>query len=102
MAAARPLGRPERYYQTVTAEEFERLYAARLGITIEALRANGRIVAPCSCGDEICRGWQMTTIGWLNDYAEMRGEATWTEERIRAAIAAAEVIRAWHRRNDDR
>jgi hypothetical protein len=45
----------------MTAEEFERQYAERSGITVEQLRALGRIVAPCHCAAEICEGWQSTT-----------------------------------------
>jgi len=45
---------------TMTAEEFERAYAERSGITVERLRELGRIVAPCDCGEEGCEGWQMS------------------------------------------
>jgi ribosomal protein S27AE len=45
----------------MTAEEFERQYAERSGITVEKLRAWGRIVAPCDCGADMCEGWQSTT-----------------------------------------
>ncbi|MRH86024.1 hypothetical protein GFY24_00840 [Nocardia sp. SYP-A9097] len=41
-----------------SADEFERAYAARSGITVAALRAHGRIVRPCECGDVLCEGWQ--------------------------------------------
>ncbi len=40
----------------LTADEFERQYAERSGKTVAQLR--GRIVRPCSCGDEGCEGWQ--------------------------------------------
>ncbi len=42
----------------MTAEEFERQYAERSGITVERLRELGRVVRPCNCGDESCQGWQ--------------------------------------------
>lgn len=42
----------------MTADKFEANYAHRSGITVEALRAHGRIVAPCHCGDDNCEGWQ--------------------------------------------
>lgn len=42
----------------MTADEFERAYAERSGITVEQLRAAGRVVAPCRCGEDICEGWQ--------------------------------------------
>jgi hypothetical protein len=48
---------------TMTAEEFERAYAERSGITVERLRELGRIVAPCDCGEEICEGWQSLVDG---------------------------------------
>lgn len=51
----------------MTAEEFERQYAERSGITVEQLRGLGRIVAPCDCGDETCEGWQSTTAERLAD-----------------------------------
>jgi len=41
----------------VTAEEFERRYAERSGVTVEWLREMGRVVVPCDCGDRICEGW---------------------------------------------
>jgi hypothetical protein len=41
----------------MTADEFERAYAARAGITVEELRQY-RTVRPCNCGDATCEGWQ--------------------------------------------
>jgi hypothetical protein len=41
----------------VTGEEFEAGYAARSGITVEELRAAGRIVVACECGQATCEGW---------------------------------------------
>lgn len=41
----------------MSAEEFERRYAGRSGVTVEWLRSRGRIVVPCDCGDEQCEGW---------------------------------------------
>ena len=41
----------------VTAEEFEAAYAARSGITVAELRAAGRVVAVCRCGQATCQGW---------------------------------------------
>ena len=40
-----------------TADEFERTYAERSGITVEQLRSYGRIVQACDCGHETCQGW---------------------------------------------
>jgi hypothetical protein len=42
----------------LTAAEFERLYAERSGLTVEELRALGRVVRPCRCDYELCEGWQ--------------------------------------------
>jgi hypothetical protein len=42
----------------MTAEQFEQEYAAASLLTIGRLRAMGRIVLPCDCGDKSCQGWQ--------------------------------------------
>lgn len=42
----------------ITAEEFERQYAERSGVTVERLRELGRVVRPCHCDAEGCEGWQ--------------------------------------------
>jgi hypothetical protein len=42
----------------MTADEFERAYAARSGVTVAELRALGRVVVPCDCDYELCEGWQ--------------------------------------------
>lgn len=41
----------------MTAEEFERAYAARSGVSVEELRQY-RTVRPCACGEPECEGWQ--------------------------------------------
>lgn len=41
----------------MTREEFEAEYAARSGVTVEELRAAGRIVVPCTCDSDMCAGW---------------------------------------------
>ena len=56
----------------MTAEEFERQYAERSGITVEQLRKMGRIVAPCDCDYELCEGWQSTTAERLADERRFR------------------------------
>lgn len=56
----------------MTADEFEAAYAARSGLTVEKLRALGRIVAPCNCGDQGCDGWQSTTQARVDDEARYR------------------------------
>ncbi len=42
----------------MTAAEFETAYAARSGITTDQLRAMGRVVRSCACGEAECEGWQ--------------------------------------------
>lgn len=42
----------------MTRDEFEAAYAQRAGLTVEQLRALGRIVRPCWCGADDCPGWQ--------------------------------------------
>lgn len=42
----------------MTADEFERAYAERLGVTVKGLRELGRTVRPCACGEDGCEGWQ--------------------------------------------
>jgi hypothetical protein len=44
--------------QQKTAEDFERDYAERSGMTVERLRELGRVVRPCDCGEAGCEGWQ--------------------------------------------
>lgn len=53
-------------------DDFEREYAERSGITVERLRALGRIVRPCHCGDALCEGWQ-----------SVNGEAAEEDDRLR-------------------
>ena len=43
---------------TTAAEEFERQYAARSGVSVKWLRQQGRVVRPCQCDYEECEGWQ--------------------------------------------
>lgn len=52
----------------MTAEEWEAAYAARSGITVEELRAAGRVVVACDCGDEICEGWASVPADAAGDY----------------------------------
>ena len=42
----------------ITADEFERQYAERSGMTVEELRGY-LTVRPCECDYEDCEGWQM-------------------------------------------
>lgn len=51
----------------MTREEFERGYAARSGATVEQLRALGRIVRPCRCGEDDCPGWQSVSRSFAEE-----------------------------------
>jgi hypothetical protein len=42
-----------------TADEFEAWYAANAKVSVEQLRAGGRLPVACDCGDAICTGWAM-------------------------------------------
>ncbi|MFL6314776.1 MAG: hypothetical protein ACJ71W_21940 [Terriglobales bacterium] len=42
----------------ITAEQFENEFAERAGATVDELRCRGRVIAPCDCGDEDCKGWR--------------------------------------------
>jgi hypothetical protein len=39
-------------------QQFEEAYALRSKMTVRSLRAMGRRVYPCNCGDVLCEGWQ--------------------------------------------
>lgn len=56
----------------MTAEEFEAGYAARSGITVEQLRATGRVVVECRCGDESCKGWASVSGDAADDWRATR------------------------------
>jgi len=49
----------ESHQPKITAEEFERAYAAQSKLTVEELRAAGRVVVACrpACDDPDCEGW---------------------------------------------
>lgn len=52
----------------LNAEEFERAYAERSGITVEELRALGRVVVRCRCGEPGCKGWASVSTEAAHDY----------------------------------
>lgn len=58
--------------EPLTAEEFERQYAERSGVTVEALRGPpwNRVVRPCDCGEDVCQGWQSLSPEGLQIYEE--------------------------------
>ena len=64
---------------TDSAEQFAQAYARRSGTTVEQLKAAGREVRPCDCGDAICEGWQMAHIKELQ-WAVDQGIATSAED----------------------
>lgn len=41
---------------------FEHAYARRSGLTVRQLRALGRVVRPCDCGEDGCEGWQNVPV----------------------------------------
>lgn len=47
----------------MTADEFERAYCERSGMTVEAMHAHGRRARPCLCDYTGCDGWQMISDG---------------------------------------
>ena len=55
----------------LTRAQFETAYAARSGVTVQQLRDAGRIVKPCTCGEDGCEGWQSVnaddyeTLYWI-------------------------------------
>ena len=56
-----------------TAEQFEREYAERGGLTVEGLRALGRTVRWCDCGDDGCEGWQSLSLERAAEWDATRG-----------------------------
>lgn len=57
----------------MTADEFERAYAARGGVTVQELRAAGRVVRPCHCDYEWCEGWQSISIERAAEWDKQNG-----------------------------
>jgi hypothetical protein len=53
---------------------FEQEYATRSGVTVEWLHSWGRFGAPCDCGWDRCRGFQMT-YAWEDAIEEDRVRA---------------------------
>jgi hypothetical protein len=50
--------------QKITAEEFERQYCERSGITVEELHSMGHGVVPCNegCDWDECEGWGIVNL----------------------------------------
>lgn len=55
----------------MNALEFEQWYAERDGLTVDELRVQGRIVVPCRCGTEGCKGWASYPADILSDLKAM-------------------------------
>jgi hypothetical protein len=53
---------------TITADEFERHYAERSGLTVDELRVYGRVVVRCRCDDPKCEGWASVSKENVADY----------------------------------
>lgn len=68
-----------------TAEEFLAGYLVRSGMTREQLLER-RIVATCSCGDEVCEGWQV--ISAESEASLLIGRGGLADERLEAAAEA--------------
>lgn len=45
----------------MTQDEFEEGYAQRSGTTVDHLHGLGLFSIPCTCGEEGCEGWQMSS-----------------------------------------
>ena len=54
----------ERRLPRLTLEEFERLYAEKLGMTVDQLHAEGLHAVACGpeCDYEKCHGWKMDAL----------------------------------------
>jgi hypothetical protein len=52
----------------MTADEFEQAYAAKSGLSVEELRASGRVVVRCACGASECEGWASVSKEAAADY----------------------------------
>lgn len=63
----------------ISAEQFEREYAARSNTTVERLRACGHVVKRCKCGEAGCEGWQS-----ISQSRVAEDEAAWRAGRYRA------------------
>lgn len=57
-----------------SAEQFEREYAERNGLSVAELRAFGRVVRPCSCGSPLCQGWQSINRDLAEELDRERGD----------------------------
>jgi hypothetical protein len=57
----------------VTADDFERAYAERSGISVEELRRY-RTVRPCDCEEEGCDGWQSISHERAAEYDAQHGQ----------------------------
>lgn len=73
------LGKPK--YMVTTREEFESEYNAG---GIKELVLHGRLSIECRCSEDMCEGWKMTHLDWLQDDIDLYGN---TELEIATAIS---------------
>lgn len=80
----------------MTREEFETTWLGRgawNALVAEDLHRLGRMAAPCSCGDPVCRGWQMLHIeGLLPEEMATLPEPYQAEARRRQRERATAVM----------
>ena len=55
----------------MTKDEFEKSYAEKSGMTVERLHKLGLVAIPCDCGEDSCKGWQMTSTEHLELLKEL-------------------------------
>jgi hypothetical protein len=68
----------------MTRDAFEQEYATNSGTTVAALRALGRIVRPCRCGEANCRGWQSVNRELAEDNDRTMPDWDGAEDPVRA------------------
>jgi hypothetical protein len=80
----------------MTADEFERAYAERSGLSVAGLRGLGRIVVACRCGGDDCEGWASVSKENAVDYepGEIYGPPE-TDALHRTLAAAATPPGSW-------
>lgn len=81
----------------MTADEFERQYAARSGISVEQLRQLGREVRPCDCGEDDCEGWQSISTERAREYDANETIQAIVTQAIARMLYERETGRDWHR-----
>lgn len=81
----------------MTADEFERAYAARSGVTVDELREY-RTVRPCACGEDGCEGWQSISHERAAEWdAANMPTAIRCKWEVTAGLIPGEDDGQWHR-----